>query len=80
MYGRTGGQPVAFVISARQGWRWKTRGRTAAGRVEIESKEDAMKRGQSSPHRAEALVLALPRVVPRHQTETWSAPYTVSPI
>jgi hypothetical protein len=31
---------------------------TGAGRVEIESKEQARKRGQSSPDRAEALLLA----------------------
>ena len=31
---------------------------TPSGRVEIESKEDAKKRGQQSPDRAEALVLA----------------------
>ena len=35
---------------------------TASGRVEIESKEDAKKRGQQSPDRAEALVLAFARV------------------
>ena len=33
---------------------------TPSGRVEIESKEDAKKRGQQSPERAEALVLASP--------------------
>jgi phage terminase large subunit len=37
---------------------------TASGRVEIESKEDAKKRGQQSPDRAEALVLAFARAVP----------------
>ena len=41
---------------------------TPAGRVEIESKEDAKKRGQQSPDRAEALVLAFARAVPRQQT------------
>jgi hypothetical protein len=53
---------------------------TAAGRVEIESKEDAKKRGQSSPDRAEALVMAFARIVPRQQTVVWNAPYTISPI
>jgi hypothetical protein len=53
---------------------------TAAGRVEIESKDDAKKRGQSSPDRAEALVMAFARVVPRQQTVVWSAPYSISPI
>jgi hypothetical protein len=48
--------------------------------VEIESKEEAKKRGQSSPDRAEALVLAFARVVPRQQTIVWSAPYTISPL
>jgi hypothetical protein len=41
---------------------------TPAGKTEIESKEDARKRGQSSPDRAEALVMAFGRVVPREQT------------
>jgi hypothetical protein len=53
---------------------------TAAGRVEIESKDDAKKRGQSSPDRAEALVLAFARVVPRQQTVVFNAPYSISPI
>lgn len=51
-----------------------------AGRVEIESKEDAKKRGQSSPDRAEALVLACVAVVPRQQTAVFGAPYQISPI
>jgi hypothetical protein len=49
-----------------------------SGRVEIESKDDAKKGGQSSPDRAEALVLAFAWVVPRQQTIVWSAPYTIS--
>ena len=53
---------------------------TASGRVEIESKEDAKKRGQSSPDRAEALVLAFARVVPRQQNIVLTAPYTISPV
>ena len=52
---------------------------TASGRVEIESKEDAKKRGQSSPDRAEALVLAFTRVVPRNQTLVYYDPVTISP-
>ena len=51
---------------------------TASGRVEIESKEDAKKRGQSSPDRAEALVLAFARIVPRQRTVVLTAPYTIS--
>ena len=53
---------------------------TPAGRVEIESKDDARKRGQSSPDRAEALVLACVRVVPREQTVVYGGSYSISPI
>ncbi len=53
---------------------------TPAGRVEIESKEDAKKRGQQSPDRAEALVLAFARVVPRQQTVALSPRVMISPI
>jgi hypothetical protein len=53
---------------------------TASGRVEIESKEDAKKRGQQSPDRAEALVLAFARAVPRQQTVAFSVPVRISPI
>jgi phage terminase large subunit len=52
---------------------------TASGRVEIESKEDAKKRGQQSPDRAEALVLAFARAVPRQQTVAVSVPVKISP-
>jgi hypothetical protein len=53
---------------------------TAAGRVEIERKDEAKKRGQSSPDRAEALVMAFARVVPREQTATWpESGYVISP-
>jgi hypothetical protein len=41
---------------------------TSSGRTEVESKEDAKKRGQSSPDRAEALVMAFARIAPREQT------------
>jgi hypothetical protein len=53
---------------------------STAGRVEIESNEDAKRRGQSSPDRAEVLVLAYVQVVPREQAVTFSASYTISPI
>ena len=53
---------------------------TPSARVEIESKGDAQKRGQQSPDRAEALVLAFTRVVPRQQTVALSRPVTISPI
>jgi hypothetical protein len=38
------------------------------------------KRGQQSPDRAEALVLAFARVVPRTQTVAFSVPVTIGPI
>ena len=41
---------------------------TSSGRTEIESKEEARKRGQSSPDRAEALVMAFLKVVLREET------------
>jgi hypothetical protein len=41
---------------------------TPSGKTEIESKEDARKRGQSSPDRAEALVMAFCKIVPQEQT------------
>lgn len=53
---------------------------TPSGRTEIESKEDARKRGQSSPDRAEALVMAFLRVVPREQTIVFGEPVQISPI
>ena len=53
---------------------------TASGRVEIESKEDAKKRGQASPDRAEALVMAFAQIAPRQQTVVYGAPYQISPI
>lgn len=46
---------------------------TPAGRVEIESKADARKRGVSSPDRAEAIVMAFVPVVPRHQRTEYQA-------
>jgi phage terminase large subunit len=52
---------------------------TASGRVEAESKEDAKKRGQQSPDRAEALVMAFTPVVPRQQTIVLSQSVTISP-
>lgn len=45
---------------------------TASGRVEIESKEEARKRGVSSPDRAEAVVMAFVAVVPREQRVQYS--------
>src|SRR5437868_7128851 len=53
---------------------------TSSGRVEIESKDDAKKRGQQSPDRAEALVLAFARALPRQQTVAYSVPRHHQPI
>ncbi len=55
-------------------------GHTAAGQVEIESKEKALKRGQSSPDRAEALTLAFAPVHPGSQQFDLSAPEEISPV
>ena len=53
---------------------------TASSRVKIEGKEDAKKRGQQSPDRAEAMVLAFARAVPRQQTVAFSVPVTISAV
>jgi hypothetical protein len=52
---------------------------TASGRTEIETKEEARKRGQASPDRAEALVMAFCKIVPRHQTFALAEPVQISP-
>jgi hypothetical protein len=52
---------------------------TSSGRSQVGSKEDARKRGQASPDRAEATVLAFARIVPRHQTVQFNEAVTVSP-
>jgi len=41
---------------------------TPSGKTEIESKEDARKRGQTSPDRAEALAMAFCRILPKEET------------
>jgi hypothetical protein len=41
---------------------------TPAGKTQIETKLEAKKRGMASPDRAEALVMAFARIVPREQT------------
>ena len=51
---------------------------TSSGRTEIESKEEARKRGQSSPDRAEALVMAFLKVVLREETVVFSDRVTIS--
>jgi hypothetical protein len=52
---------------------------TASGRTEIESKDDARRRGQSSPDRAEALVMAFVKIVPRGQTFVFNERVQISP-
>ena len=49
---------------------------TPSGRTEIESKEEAKR----SPDRAEALVMAFCKIVPREQTYYLAAPVQISPI
>jgi hypothetical protein len=44
---------------------------TSTGQIQIEPKDEAKKRGQSSPDRAEALVLAFAPVVLKHQRLTY---------
>src|ERR1035437_607032 len=51
---------------------------TPSGKTEIESKEDARKRGQSSPDRAEALVMAFCKIVPREQTVVFGERVVIS--
>lgn len=52
---------------------------TPAGRVQIESKDDARKRGVASPDRAEAWMLAFVPVMPKHQVVTNTLDYSISP-
>lgn len=51
---------------------------TPSGQTAIESKEDARKRGVRSPDRAEAMVLAFWRVVPREQIIDFTQPVEIS--
>lgn len=51
---------------------------TSTGRIQIEPKEKAKKRGLSSPDRAEALVLAFAPVVLKHQTVTFQDQSTIA--
>jgi phage terminase large subunit len=44
---------------------------TSTGQIQIEPKDEAKKRGLSSPDRAEALVLAFAPVILKNQTVTW---------
>jgi hypothetical protein len=60
-----------LFVNAKAEAYWCAIGHSPGGRVEIETKDEAEKRGQSSPDRAEALVLAYVQVVPREQTVTF---------
>ena len=51
---------------------------TPAGKTEIESKEDARKRGQASPDRAEALIMAFCKIAPREQTFVFNERVVIS--
>lgn len=51
---------------------------TPSGQTAIESKEDARKRGVRSPDRAEAMVLAFWRVIPRVQTVDYTQHVQIS--
>jgi hypothetical protein len=53
---------------------------TSRGLIKIESKEDARKRGVTSPDRAEAEVMAFCQVVPRQQRVELGSIYQISPI
>lgn len=53
---------------------------TAAGRVQIESKDDARKRGVASPDRAEAMMLAFVPVIPREQGIITDSGYSITPL
>jgi hypothetical protein len=53
---------------------------TPAGKTEIESKEEARKRGQSSPDRAEALVMPFCRIIPPEPTVYLGERVQISPI
>ena len=51
---------------------------TPSGQTAIESKEDARKRGVRSPDRAEAMVLAFWKVIPRVQTVDYTQHVEIS--
>ena len=51
---------------------------TSNGRTEIESKEEARKRGQSSPDRAEAMIMAFYKIVLREQAIPFGDRVTIS--
>ncbi len=50
------------------------------GRIQIEPKEDARKRGVASPDRAEAEVMAFCRIIPRHITVDGTVRARISPV
>lgn len=55
---------------------------TAGGLIEIEHKDEARARGSSSPDRAEAVVMAFVKIVPREQEIIFgsAASYQISPV
>lgn len=53
---------------------------TSSGKNQVESKEDARKRGIESPDRAEACVMAFARIIPRVEQVDFTAPYVISRI
>jgi hypothetical protein len=53
---------------------------TGAGKIEIESKQDARKRGVPSPDRAEALAMAFWRITPRERALVFDEGITISAI
>lgn len=50
------------------------------GKIQIEPKKQAKKRGVDSPDRAEAEMMAFARVLPREQTIVFGEPYSISPV
>jgi hypothetical protein len=51
-----------------------------SGRIEIEHKDEARRRGSSSPDRAEALIMAFHRIVPKTQQLDFTDDVEISPI
>lgn len=50
------------------------------GVIEIEHKDEARERGSSSPDRAEALIIAFVKIVPREQTQILTGDYQISAV
>jgi hypothetical protein len=54
--------------------------RERSGKIEIESKRESKARGGNSPDRAESLIMAYCRLVPREQSLTFGEGYRISPV